>query len=95
MLDRSSSLKHYWPRNLLLVAFLLLIWLLASLMPIGLTVLPEDWTIFGWPLAFASTAFGVPLVYLLLIGLYAVIMARRDQQVPAADQNSSSDPTEP
>jgi putative solute:sodium symporter small subunit len=79
MLNRPKPLK-YWPRNLLLVAILLLVWLLVSLMPVGLPALPDDWTIFGWPLSMALAAFGVPLIYLGLIGVYAAIMDRRDKQ---------------
>ena len=79
MLNRPSSLK-YWPRNLLLVVILLAIWLLVSLMPIGLPALPGDWTVFGWPLPMALAAFGVPLIYLALIGIYAAIMDRRDKK---------------
>lgn len=79
MLNRPLPLK-YWPRNLLLVAILLLVWLLVSLMPISLPALPDDWSVFGWPLPMALAAFGVPLIYLALIGIYAVIMDRRDQQ---------------
>lgn len=79
MLNRPTPLK-YWPRNLLLVAILLLVWLLVSLMPIGLPALPDDWTVFGWPLPMALAAFGVPLIYLGLIGIYAAIMDRRDTE---------------
>lgn len=79
MLNRPTPLK-YWPRNLLLVAILLLVWLLVSLMPIGLPALPDDWTVFGWPLPMALAAFGVPLIYLALIGIYAAIMDRRDEE---------------
>jgi putative solute:sodium symporter small subunit len=93
MLKRPSSLK-YWPRNLLLVAILLAIWLLVSLMPIGLPALPDDWTVFGWPLPMALAAFGVPLIYLVLIGIYATIMDRRDQQeiLAMATQEATDDP---
>lgn len=79
MLNRPTPLK-YWPRNLLLVAILLLVWLLVSLMPIGLPALPDDWMVFGWPLPMALAAFGVPLIYLGLIGIYAAIMDRRDEE---------------
>ncbi len=79
MFNRQSPLK-YWPRNLLLVAILLLVWLLVSLIPMGLPALPDDWTFFGWPLSMALAAFGVPLIYLTLIGIYAAIMDRRDKQ---------------
>lgn len=86
MLNRSPPSK-YWPRNLLLVIILLLVWLLVSLMPIGLPALPDDWSVFGWPLPMALAAFGVPLIYLLLIGIYAVVMDRRDQQETQAMAN--------
>lgn len=90
MYNRLAKPKDYWPRNLLLVAFLLLIWLLVSLMPVGIFDFPDDWTILGWPLPFALTAFGVPLIYLLLIGVYVVVMHRRDKQAQIQSQVADS-----
>jgi len=95
MLNRPAPSKDYWPRNLFLVGILLLIWLVVSFMPLGFDVLPHDWTILGWPLSFALTAFGIPLVYLALIGVYATIMSRRDKQAQAqasADSTVGDDP---
>jgi|AntAceMinimDraft_1070359.scaffolds.fasta_scaffold126232_2 putative solute:sodium symporter small subunit len=78
MITRPASLKAYWARNLFLVGCLLVLWLLISLLPLALAYLPARGALFGWPLPFALTAFAVPLVYLLLIGIYAMVMARRD-----------------
>ncbi|MFY9348399.1 MAG: DUF4212 domain-containing protein [Orrella sp.] len=94
MRNQPLPLKDYWPRNLLLVAITLMVWLLVSLMPMALPALPNDWTVFGWPLSMALAAFGVPLIYLVLIGIYAAIMDRRDQQESQslATQEAANDP---
>lgn len=88
MSTRQTSLKGYWSRNVRLVCGLLVIWLLVSLVPWAFAELPVDWTVFGWPLSFALAAFGVPLIYLVLIGVYACIMARRDGRVIAEELTS-------
>jgi len=73
-----ARLKEYWTRNVFLVGCLLLPWLFVSLLPLALAHVSTPVTILGWPLPFALTAFGLPLIYLLIIGCYAVVMARRD-----------------
>lgn len=78
MFTRPARLKGYWTRNVFLVGCLLLLWLLISLSPLALAYVPTGRTVLGWPLPFALTAFGIPLVYLFIIGFYAVVMARRD-----------------
>jgi len=78
MSTRPAPRRGYWLRNLRLVIGLLIMWLLVSVVPWAFATLPIDSTVFGWPLSFALAAFGVPLIYLLLIGVYAQVMARRD-----------------
>lgn len=75
---RSAPRRGYWLRNLRLVSVLLTMWLLVSVLPWAFATLPINATVLGWPLPFAFAAFGVPLIYLLLIGVYAQVMARRD-----------------
>jgi hypothetical protein len=44
--------------------------------------------IFGWPFSFWMAAFGAPLFFLLIVGVYAWHMARYDQRArrtPEAD----------
>jgi putative solute:sodium symporter small subunit len=77
---KASVQSPYWRKNLLLIVSLLAIWLLVTLFPLGFASMPEHWTVAGWPLAFGLGAFVVPLIYLLLIGIYCVLMNRRDRQ---------------
>lgn len=90
MFTRPARLKEYWTRNVLLISCLLLLWLLISLLPFALAYVPTERTVLGWPLPFALTAFGIPLVYLFIIGFYAVVMARRDA-VLMKDMSTTSD----
>ena len=77
---KAHAQTAYWRRNLALIAGLLAVWLLVTLFPLGFASMPEHWTVAGWPLAFALGAFVVPLIYLLLIGIYCLVMNRRDRQ---------------
>jgi putative solute:sodium symporter small subunit len=59
---------------------------LLSIIAIALTLLPilfakdlAERMIFGWPAPFLLVAFGLPLLYLLIVGLYAWLMHAREQ----------------
>lgn len=69
--QKNSKWSGYW-RNMVWLTFSLgLIWLLVSLSPLFLKQIPSSWTLLGWPFAYALVAFVGPVVYLLIIGLYA------------------------
>lgn len=70
----------YWQKSLWLVLLCVVVWLLATLVPLGLAQMGMQGTILGWPSVFALAAFGVPLVYLTIIAVYSFVMDRFDRQ---------------
>jgi len=87
--DRSP--RGYWPRSLWLIGVCLLAWLAVTLFPFVLAQLQVAGSLLGWPLIFALAAFGVPLLYLAIIGVYCLVMDRLDATVaPASDEQRPS-----
>ncbi len=74
-----GKLTRYWRRVVILTMVLASFWLLVTLLPLVLVGTPQSWTLFGWPFAYAVVAFAAPLAYLLLIGVYAVVMGHHDK----------------
>ena len=77
---RPFSFVRYWRMNLALIAVILLIWLLVTFLPVYFARELADIDVFGWSFSFWMAAFCVPLIYLLLIGVYAFVMNRADQR---------------
>lgn len=79
--EQSPTVKQqrYWRKVVILTSILTSFWLLVTSLPLLLAATPESWTILGWPFAYAVVAFGAPLAYLLLIGIYAFVMGRHDK----------------
>ena len=88
--EQSPGAKRtrYWRQVVVLTTILALIWLLVSMLPLILAGTPDSWTILGWPFAYATVAFGAPLAYLLLIGIYAFVMGRHDKAFCEDDESS-------
>ena len=79
----------YWRSMSRLTFSLAFIWLVVSLLPLFLKQIPSSWTLLGWPVAYAIVAFLAPLVYLLIIGLYAWgagLAERQARQTTTGDQ---------
>lgn len=78
MSDESQSQRNgvYWRRTVRIALFLLAAWFLATSLPLTLSAQLAQSTILGWPASFAVVAFAVPLLYLLIIGLYCILMDR-------------------
>lgn len=81
--------QRYWRKVVILTSNLILVWLLLTSLPLLLASTPESWTILGWPFAYAVVAFGAPLAYLLLIGIYAFVMGRHDKAFHEADDSAT------
>lgn len=73
-LDRAK--RRYWDRSKKLVMACLLAWLGFTLLPLVLARIGASGTILGWPAVFAFAAFGVPVLYLVIIGVYSIVMDR-------------------
>jgi len=79
---------RYWHHNLLLIVGLLCIWCLVTFVPAYFALELSHYFIFGWPFSFWMAAFGAPLFFLLIVGVYAWYMARYDERArrtPEAD----------
>jgi putative solute:sodium symporter small subunit len=78
----SSSSSAYWRRNTRLILRLLAVWLVLTLAP----ALFPGWLSFsfiGWPMPFWLGAYGAPLAYLVIVGVYAWAMNRADARAAA------------
>ena len=79
---------RYWRHNLLFIGGLLCVWCLVTFIPAYFALALSQYFIFGWPFSFGMAAFGAPLVFLLIVGLYAWRMASLDK---SARRNAKED----
>ena len=68
---------HYWRRTLRLTGVLLLLWFGVTF-GIAFFARELDFDFFGWPFSFWVASQGALLVYLVLVGVYALAMRRLD-----------------
>jgi len=80
----SSSGARPWRRNLVLIGLLMAAWTALSFGP---AYFARDllFPVFGWPFSFWMAAYGAPLGYLVLVGVYAFIMNRAERRPPGQD----------
>jgi putative solute:sodium symporter small subunit len=74
------SEKHheYWRKNLFITAVLLAVWFLVTFVEAWFARELNAITFFGWPLAFWFSAQGSLAIYVVIIGIYAVLMRKLD-----------------
>ncbi len=82
------SCTRYWRHNLLLIVGLLCIWWLVTFVPAYFALELSQYLIFAWPFSFWMAAFGAPLFFLLIVGLYAWWMAHCDRRARRVSQAS-------
>jgi putative solute:sodium symporter small subunit len=70
----------YWHKNLRLTAILLVIWFVATFGVAWFAIPLAEIKLFGWPLSFYMAAQGSLVIYVLIIGYYAVKMRAYDQE---------------
>lgn len=68
----------YWHKNLRLTAILLVIWFIATFVVIWFAIPLTEYSFFGWPLSFYMAAQGSLIIYVAVIGIYALIMRKYD-----------------
>ena len=68
----------YWRKNLVLTANILAIWFIATFVVAWFAVPLAEIKFFGWPLSFYMMAQGSLIIYVALIGWYAVAMRKMD-----------------
>ena len=70
--------NEYWHKNLVITAILLLVWFIATFVVIWFARELNTITFFGFPLAFYMSAQGSLIIYVALIGIYALLMRKLD-----------------
>ncbi|MGV2863800.1 DUF4212 domain-containing protein [Achromobacter sp. AGC39] len=73
----------YWRRNLRLILLLLVVWAALTFVP-AFFARSLSFDFIGWPFAFWMAAYGAPLAYLIIVGVYARVMNRADEAAEAA-----------
>ncbi|MGM9426626.1 DUF4212 domain-containing protein [Hydrogenophaga sp. MI9] len=76
-MESSESRRHYWRKNLAVIAVLMLIWFVVTFV-VGYYARELSFNFFGWPFSYWVGAQGAPVVYCLIIGFYAWYMHRQD-----------------
>ena len=70
----------YWHKNLRLTAILLVIWFIATFVVAWFAIPLAEIKMFGWPLSFYMAAQGSLIVYVAIIGFYALKMRSYDNE---------------
>ena len=78
--------KRYWRRTLGLTGALLAVWFLVTFVAPFFSATLNEYSILGLPLGYMLAAQGAPLVYIVLIGLYAWLMNRLDREFGVDEQ---------
>ncbi len=68
----------YWRKNLRMTAFLLAIWFVVTFVMAFYARELATINFFGWPLSFYMAAQGSLIIYVLIIGFYAMYMRKLD-----------------
>ena len=70
----------YWNKNLRLTAVLLAIWFVATFVVIWFARPLAEIKFFGWPFSFYMAAQGSLIIYVAIIGYYALTMRKMDAE---------------
>lgn len=79
----------HWRRTRRVTAILCALWLAVTVLTVFFARELADFTAFGWPLSFYMAAQGASLVYLAVIGLYALAMRRIDRRFEQAMKDAA------
>ena len=72
--------KHneYWRKNLVITAILLLVWFIVTFVEAWFARELNTITFLGFPLGFYMSAQGSLAIYVIIIGIYAILMRKLD-----------------
>ena len=76
----SQRHEEYWRKNLVVTAILLGIWFIATFIVGWNARALNEITILGFPLGFYMSAQGSLIIYLVIIGVYAIYMKKLDKE---------------
>ncbi len=74
----------HWRRTRRVTHILCALWLATTILTVFFAREIAVLTLFGWPLSFYMAAQGASLIYLAIIGFYALAMRRIDRRFAAA-----------
>ena len=77
-MELTERQHEYWRKNLVITATLLFAWFLFTFVLVWFARDLNTITFFGWPLAFWFSAQGSLAIYVIIIGIYAVLMRKLD-----------------
>ncbi|HEY0060866.1 MAG TPA: DUF4212 domain-containing protein [Telluria sp.] len=75
-----AARRAHWLRTRRITSVLLLLWFGTTAGTVFFARELAGITLFGWPLSFYLAAQGASLVYLAILGAYALAMARQDKR---------------
>ena len=70
--------EEYWRKNLVVTALLLLVWFIVTFVEAWFARELNGITVFGFPLGFYMSAQGSLAIYVIIIGVYALLMRKLD-----------------
>ena len=70
--------KTYWRKNLTITSILLVIWFVVTFVMAFFARELATINFFGWPLSFYMAAQGSLIIYVCIIGFYAMYMRKLD-----------------
>jgi putative solute:sodium symporter small subunit len=73
-----AARARHWQRTRSLTALLLALWLATSFCTVFFARELAQLSVFGWPLSFYLAAQGAALIYLAILGTYALALRRFD-----------------
>jgi len=78
-MELTAKHEEYWQKNLKITSILLLVWFIVTFVEIWFARdLNSAMTFLGFPLAFYMSAQGSLIIYVVLIGVYALLMRKLD-----------------
>ena len=80
-MELTEKHKEYWHKNLVITTILFVVWFVFTFVEIWFArELNASFTFLGFPLAFYMSAQGSLIIYVALIGIYALIMRKLDKE---------------
>ncbi len=77
-MELTAKHQQYWHKNLVITAILLSIWFIVTFVEAWFARELNAMTFLGFPLGFYMSAQGSLIIYVVLIGIYALLMRKLD-----------------
>lgn len=84
-MELSQRHHEYWRKNLVITAVLLGIWFVATFVVGWNARALNEITVLGFPLGFYMSAQGSLIIYVVIIGVYAMYMKKLDKEYDVAE----------